>query len=120
MADEITRKEFLQAGVATLLTASVAACDSDDSGDDENAEESGGGDCTSPTANIATNHGHSVSISAADVNAAAAKDYTLTGGGHEHTISLSADQMTMIAAGENVMVTSSSTNGHTHGVTVSC
>lgn len=120
MADDITRKEFLQAGVATIVAATIGACASDDGedGGDDGDECTGGA-----SANIATNHGHTMSVSAGDINEAAAHDYDIQGtADHSHTVSLSADDMMMLASGENVAVTSSMGGGapHTHSVTVSC
>jgi hypothetical protein len=122
MADEITRKEFLQAGVATLVT--LGACASDD-GETEDGADSGdddGGGCPSgATANIASNHGHSMSVSAGDVSAAAAKDYDIQGTSpHSHTVSLTGADFDMLAAGENVVVESTSDGTHTHMVTIGC
>ena len=124
MADEITRKQFIHVGVTTLVAASLGACASDD-GDGEDAADSGdddGGWCSSAaTANIATNHGHSLSVPAGDINGGAAMDYGIQGtADHDHTVSLSADDMAMIAAGETVSVTSSSGGGHTHAVAITC
>lgn len=122
MADEITRKEFLQAGVATLVATSLGACSSDDGGDD--GADDGGDECSgSASANIATNHGHSLSVPANDVNGGAAKDYEIMGtADHSHTVSLSADDMATIAAGDTASVTSSTGGAapHTHAVTITC
>ena len=125
MADEITRKQFLQAGAATLVVGSLGACASDD-GDAEDGADSGGdddgGDCSGgATANIATNHGHEMTVSGADITAAAAKDYDIMGTSpHTHTVSLTAADMEALAAGESVSVTSSSDGTHTHQVTITC
>jgi len=125
MADEITRKQFIHVGVATLVAASLGACASDD-GDGEDGADSGddGGECTSAaSANIATNHGHSLSVPAADINGGAAMDYGIQGtSDHDHTVALSAGDMAMIAAGETVSVTSSSggADGHSHEVALTC
>ena len=120
MADDITRKEFLQAGVATLVAATLGACGSED---DEGDGGDGDGCTSSASANIGTNHGHSLSIPAGDINDGAGQDYDIEGtADHNHTVSLSDDDMTRIAAGENVAVTSSMAGGapHTHMVTISC
>ena len=120
MADDITRKEFLQASVATLVAATIGACGSEDDEDDGGV----GDGCTSTaSANIGSNHGHSLSIPAGDINDGAGQDYDIEGtAGHSHTVSLSDDDMMRIAAGDNVSVTSSAGGGdaHSHAVTVSC
>lgn len=117
MADDITRKEFLQAGVATLVAATIG-CASEDDGDDDGEGCSG-----AASANIATNHGHSLSVPVGDINDGAGQDYDIQGtADHSHTVSLSDDDMMRIAAGDNVSVTSSMGGGapHSHAVTVSC
>ena len=42
---------------------------------------------------------------------------TLTGSGHTHTVSLTADQVGQIADGQQVSVTSSTSGSHEHTVT---
>jgi hypothetical protein len=96
--------------VAGALTA---ACGGDD---DEGAD--GGGACK---ANIATNHGHSMSVSAADEMAAADKTYSIQGSSaHNHTVTLTAAHFADLAAGKVVVVTSSTDAAHSHDVTVTC
>jgi len=41
----------------------------------------------------------------------------MSGGDHSHSVSLSAEQVGIIAAGNQVQLSSSSGNGHTHVVT---
>jgi len=69
---------------------------------------------------ISANHGHSVTLTAAQQQAGQAVTLTFTlstDGSHTHQISLSAAQVTAIAAGTQVTVTSTLVNGHTHDVT---
>jgi hypothetical protein len=96
--------------VAGVLTA---ACGGDD---DDGAD--GGGACK---AEIATNHGHSMSVSAADEMAAVDKTYSIQGSSaHNHTVDLTADDFADLAAGKLVVVQSSTDAGHSHDVTVTC
>jgi cytolysin (calcineurin-like family phosphatase) len=96
--------------VAGVLTT---AC----GGDDEDAAE-GGSSCK---AAVATNHGHSMTVSVADQMAGAAKTYDIQGSSaHHHTVALSAEHFADLDAGKVVVVTSSTDAGHSHDVTVTC
>ena len=69
---------------------------------------------------IGGNHGHELTVSADDVQAGAEKVYDIEGGArHTHTVTISAAQFALLAAGTAIQVTSSSA-GHTHAVTVTC
>ncbi len=119
MARQITRKQFVSGGmVAAIVVASGCASDDAEDGD----ESEGGSDCAGGAdGNISGNHGHTASVSAADITAAAAKDYDIMGSSaHSHTISVSAAQMGELAAGDSVTVTSTMAAGHTHDVTLAC
>jgi hypothetical protein len=118
-----TRIQFVQGafgvGAAGLL---LAACGGDDDDDGANngaaGTSSGGGACGST---IATNHGHSVTVTKADAAAGAAKTYDIQGGAdHSHTLEISAAQFAMLAAGDPVTIMSSTDAAHAHMVTVSC
>lgn len=117
---EITRKQFL-GGTAAAMTAAALGCASDDSSAD--GEDTGGGMCDGDVAgSIASNHGHEATVPLADIEAGAAHDYDITGtASHSHTLTVSAGNMTKIAGGQSVMVTSSSAaDGHNHVVTLAC
>jgi len=77
-----------------------------------------------PLVMIATAAGHthvlSPTMTAADVTAGAARTYTLTGGGHQHTVTITADDMAKLEANFGAGETSTDTNGHTHLVSVRC
>lgn len=119
----ISRKSFVNGSIVSALVIATG-CAADDDGDEGADESEGGGDCSGgATANIATNHGHSASVSGADITAGAAKSYDIMGSSsHTHSISLSAADMTTLAGGASVMVTSTSggADGHTHAVTLLC
>jgi hypothetical protein len=123
MPSSMTRKQFLQ-GTAVLAFVPALACD--DGGGEGEAEgeegESAGGDCSGGAAGTVTsNHGHEAMLAASAITGGAATDLDITGSSpHSHTVSLSADQLASIAAGERVTVTSSSGGGHTHDVTFEC
>jgi hypothetical protein len=92
----------------------TAACGGGDDDDDTND----GGACTTQ---IAANHGHALTISAADKMTGAAKEYDIKGSAdHSHTVSLSAEDFADLASGTIVIVTSSTADGHDHDVTITC
>ena len=102
------RRNFLKlsgtaVGAAGLLV--VAGC------------EGGGGD-DGKSGSISANHGHTVSITDAQLAAGIAVALLLTiGDGHTHTLSLSAAEVQSLAAGGSVSKTSSTDAGHSHLVT---
>lgn len=115
-----SRKMFLQASLVVGASAAVAAtmgCGGD--GDDDMAGGNGGTSACSST--IAANHGHVLTVSQADIDAAAEKTYDIEGSAdHPHSVSLSADDFANLASGVTVSVTSSTDDGHSHQVTVTC
>jgi len=120
----MTRKDFLRsivgAGLGAASVAVIAGCGGDDGG--------GGGSvdapvaaCTTPTSAIGSNHGHTITVSLADVNAGVDKTYDITGSSaHAHMATVTAADFAAIKAGTTRMVTSTSGGGHTHSVTVMC
>ena len=95
---KIDRLQFLQiaggilgAGVATA----AAACGGDDS--------AAGASCNpnAPIANISQNHGHSMTVTAAQVSAAVTTQYQLTGP-HTHTVTVSDVNFHDLSSGRSV------------------
>lgn len=84
---------------------------------------------TSPTSNppatgdkeassISANHGHSASITAAQLQAGGAVSLNIRGNSsHPHSVGLSADEVVSIRNGGRVSKESSNDEGHTHTVT---
>ena len=116
MSDEnlLTRREFtLESALAILsaATITITGC-----GDDDEPT-------TTPSAQdeagtISENHGHTVTITSAQITAGGALTATLTtGNGHTHTINLTAAQVVSIGQNQRVSVTSSTDAGHSHTVT---
>jgi len=119
----MTRKEFLRsvvgAGVGALGVAAIAGCGGDDGGG--GSVDAPAVACTTPASAIGTNHGHTITVTLADVNAAADKTYDITGSSpHAHSVMVTAAQFTQIKNGQTLNITSSSGGGHTHVVTVMC
>jgi hypothetical protein len=140
----LTRKQFIQAALASIGGASfAAACGDDTSGEGgeggtssttgqtggpvttTGSQSTGPGGSTSSGSSggcmvsIGTNHGHTLTIPDADVMAAQDKTYMMGGGTHMHTVDVTAAQFGMLGSGGMVTITSGVTNDHTHMVTIS-
>ena len=118
-----TRQTFIR-GALGVCTAGLlsAACGGDDDDDSNGGGGSGGGGSgTACGTSIAMNHGHQMTVSAADRMAAADKTYDIAGSSdHSHTVELTAEDFTDLAGGTILSVTSSFDNGHDHEVTITC
>lgn len=115
----LDRREFtLAAALAALsgvvITISSASCGSD-SGTTPTTTPSASGDKVGV---ISNNHGHSAVITGAELTAGGALQLNIQGAAsHPHTVSLSAAEIGMIAANQQVAKQSSTDNGHSHTVT---
>jgi len=70
---------------------------------------------------IGGNHGHSLTVSKADVDAGTAKTYDITGSsGHSHNVTVSSSNFASLKDNTSVNIDSTSGDGHTHSITVSC
>jgi len=123
------RKTFLKKTAGALLLAAPAyailSCTSDDSNNNNNNPPIGGmGDCSANGAtatDITANHGHSLTVSAADVNAGVDKTYSIQGSGdHAHDVTVTAADFASLAADLQVSFLSTTASGHSHSVTVTC
>lgn len=85
-------------------------------------DSSGGSLCgTGADADIGMNHGHSLFVPIADIEAGVEVMYDIQGSSmHPHMITLTPDDLAMLLAGMSVVVLSTEDAGHTHEVTVSC
>jgi len=116
------RREFIKNVFASTLIISfgklLMSC-GDDSG---TGGVVSGGSCLAngTTAAIGTNHGHTITVTAADVSAGVSKTFNIQGSGdHNHTVTITAAQFASLQGNVGVQITSS-TNGHSHTVTVNC
>src|SRR5204863_3833475 len=109
-----SRRSFVRGSIGVCSAGLlVAAC-----GSSEDNNAGAGGVCS---VTIAANHGHVMSISAADKLAGAAKDYDIRGSAdHSHTVSLSANDFASLSGGDSVNVTSSVNQGHSHDLSIKC
>jgi len=125
------RKTFIKKATGTMLLGipiySILSC----SGSEEDplppntpAPPAVPKDClgNGTAASIGSNHGHSVAVSKADVEAAVDKEFSIQGtSGHDHSITVLASHfLTLKTDNTPVAITSTSGNGHTHSVTISC
>jgi len=130
----MNRKEFILKTSAGVLigipVASLIGCSgSDDSGGNPDPDPDPDPD---PQANcvqngtdttISANHGHDLTVSREDVNAAMEKTYTLSEAStdqHIHQITITSAQFATLKSNNSVSVTSTSSSGHTHSVNVRC
>jgi len=122
------RKTFIQKSVGAMLIAfpaySLLGCSSsDDSGENQNPDSDANADCLAngTAVSIGSNHGHSLTVSMADVQSGTEKTYFIQGTSvHDHSVSLTSANFTALKSNTNISVTSSNNDGHTHSVQVSC
>ncbi len=129
-ADKIGRREFTVASAMALLSGvaiTVSACNSgsNDSTPSTPAAPTAPAPAPAPgpppattTGAVSANHGHTASVTAAQITAGGALVLDITGtSDHPHSVSLSAADLTQIGAGQTVVKTSTAGGGHTHAVT---
>jgi len=111
----LTRREFtLEWALAMLagVAITVSGCDSDSV---SSPTPGGGGDVSGV---VSANHGHTATVTAAEITAAGALSLNITGSAtHPHTVTLSATQVQQIGARQRVAVTSTTNDSHDHTVT---
>lgn len=118
----MTRKEFLGTIAGAVGLASVvAACGG-----------GGGGSADAPGAvtsclqngtnvTIASNHGHVLVVTQAEVQAGADKTYDIMGTAlHTHSVTVTAAMFAKLASNMSVTTVSTTGSNHTHNITVVC
>ena len=121
------RKAFIQKTLGAMLIAlpaySLIGCSSSDNDSDTNPNPDPQGNCLAngTKSTIATNHGHSLTVSTADIQAGTQKIYSIQGSsGHNHEVTITAANFNSLKSNSSITVGSTSGDGHTHSVTVSC
>jgi hypothetical protein len=120
----ISRREFtLDACLAILAGSVITIAGCGGGGNPAGPSGSGGGGGGTGTGagdkagSISGNHGHTVTITAAELMAGNAVDLELTlGSGHTHRLRLTANQVATIAANQRVSQDSTTDGGHNHTV----
>lgn len=108
----LSRRELSVQAALLLLggaTITLSGCGGSDGGSSLPVDRS---------AAISANHGHAVTVTGAQLLTGGALSLSIQGTSeHNHTVELTASQITQIAAGTTVTVTSATGAGHTHDVT---
>lgn len=126
----LNRKEFLRTALAMtglgLVASRLAACGGDGAGSTTGGAGTGGGNANAcatdaPVETIASNHGHTLTVSQADVEAGTLKIYDIQGtSGHTHSVTVSQGNFVTLRSGGTVQLTSTNGGGHSHGITIVC
>lgn len=139
---DLTRSEFLRllagTGIGALSLPALGACDGSDAKNPDAPPSNpdapkvvdaaidappAAGNClqNGTTVAISSNHGHTMTVSKADVMAGVQKDYNIQGSSaHPHTVTVTAAMFAMLQQNMQVTVKSSTDNGHPHDVTIKC
>jgi len=122
------RKTFLKktagAVVVALPAYALLGCSGDDSANGDPDLDPDQADCLANGANataISSNHGHTLVVAKADIDAGTQKSYSIQGSsGHSHEIIVSESNFTKLKNKEQVVIESSTDSSHRHTVTVAC
>jgi len=131
---KLSRTEFLRSALALagvgIGAAGLAACSNDNgygSSPPPGTGNTGGGgltnacDTTPPTDTIGGNHGHVLTVTAADAAAGVDKTYDIMGtASHTHSVTITAAMFAMLETGVAIMTNSTVTASHDHPITVVC
>ena len=73
------------------------------------------------TSSIGSNHGHSLTVSKTDVENGVEKTYNILGSAsHNHEVTITTANFSSLKNATSIQVSSTSGDGHTHSVSVSC
>lgn len=112
----VTRKAFLGDLAGGMVLLVIGGCGG------------GGGYSAAPApaaagcaATISGNHGHALSIPAADLDATAPRTYDIQGSAdHTHQVTFSAADLAQLKAGQTVTVISTTALAHEHSISETC
>ena len=118
----MTRKQFLGTVMGAAGAALLAGCGGDDGGHLDGSTQR---NCAmnGTTTMIASNHGHVIVVTAADVTSGADKTYDIMGtADHTHSVTITAADFAKLQSNANgtVMEVSTVGNAHMHEITVIC
>jgi hypothetical protein len=114
----LDRREFTLAAILAMLSGvaiTISGCGSSSPSMPTPVTTPSSGD---KTATISANHGHTATITAAQLTAGGDLVVELTvGSGHTHTVSLTSAEVVQIRGSQRVSKESTTTSGHSHTVT---
>ena len=118
----MSRREFTAESVMALLagvTITITGCGGTSSPTSPSTTPSTGGTTQQDVSGtISNNHGHTATVTGAQITAANAVTLHIMGQAtHNHDVSLTSDQLRAIAARTTVSVQSTTDAGHSHTVT---
>lgn len=124
----MNRMTFIKRTVGAMMIAvptyGLVSCSGDDSTDVTPVEDPENSDCLANGANataISSNHGHTLAVAKADIDAGLEKTYSIQGSsGHNHTIVVSSANFETLKSSKTIQIESSRDNSHRHDVTVTC
>ncbi len=122
------RKTFLKKTAGALVVAlpayALLSCSGDDSANGDPDLDPDQADCLVNGANatsISSNHGHTLIVAKADIQAGVEKSYAIKGtSGHSHEVIVSVSNFDKLKDKTAVNIESSTDSSHRHTVTVSC
>ena len=126
------RKTFIQKTLGTLLLAipayNLMSCSSSDDGysnpQNNNGNDNTTADCLqngATASSITNNHGHSLTVSKADIEAGVEKTYSIMGtANHDHQITVTAADFSTLKSNMQIGENSTTVQSHSHTVTISC
>jgi hypothetical protein len=116
-----SRREFTAESVMALLAGvviTITGCSDSPSAPSSNGGGGGGGSTADVTGVVSANHGHIAVVTAAQITAAGGVSLDIMGQAtHPHTVTLTATQVQQIGARQQVAVTSTTNEAHSHTVT---
>ena len=117
----MTRKAFCARLTGASVVLLIQACGGGGSDTPAAAGPGAGPVSMGCTDMIAANHGHVLTITAADLDSATDKVYDIQGSAaHSHGVTLTVANLRALKAGNLVNVVSSTTSAHEHGVSIQC
>ena len=119
------RSDFIKRSIAVMaigipVAALTGSCSENEELDPDNDPK----DCLAngTSTSISSNHGHSITVSKADVDDGVQKTYSIQGSSsHPHDVTITSSQFSSLKNNQSsIQVVSTSEGGHTHSITVSC
>ena len=117
MAQTMDRRKFLSLAASSVAVGALIALQGCSSGSDSDSTPESPTTYTDKNGAISANHGHAVTLTAAQQQAAAEVRLYLEGGDHSHKIGLTAAEVASVAAGTRWSGECTNDFGHTHVVT---